>query len=517
MSRGVDRRRFLTGAAALAGLTVATRMPSAAAQVEAGSPFTLGVASGEPAPHGFLLWTRLARDPLNGGGMPNEPINVQWQVATDEAFSNVVKQGTFTAKPAFAHSVHVAVSNLPSNRWFFYRFRAQGFISRTGRTRTMPGLGSSPRDMQFAFVSCQDYQAGYYHAYDNLAQEDLDLVVHLGDYTYEYGPEQATSARLHSSDEVITLSDYRNRHAQYKTDLDLQEAHAAFPFVVTFDDHEVENNYADEIPEEGSNTPSRDAFLRRRAAAYRAYYEHMPLGTSSLPKGPDMRLYRRSQFGNLARFVVLDTRQYRTDQPCGDGIKDRCPEALAPSQTMTGPAQETWVKSELDNSKALWNLIGQQTMLAEYDFQAGPGELFNMDQWDGYVAARNRLLGFLLQRRPSNPVVLTGDIHSSWVHDLKSDFDNPSSTTVGTEFVGTSITSDFPPPFIAPIEAARPDNPHTKFFDGTFRGYVVCDLNRTRMKVDFRIVGDVKEPAPQPATTLATFEVQNGRPGAERV
>lgn len=347
--------------------------------------------------------------------------------------------------------------------------------------------------------------------------EDLDLVVHLGDYTYEYGPEQATSARLHSSDEVITLSDYRNRHAQYKTDLDLQEAHAAFPFVVTFDDHEVENNYADEIPEDGSNAPSRDAFLKRRAAAYRAYYEHMPLRTSSLPKGPDMRLYRRSQFGNLARFVVLDTRQYRTDQPCGDGIKDRCPEALAPSQTMTGPAQETWVKNELDNSKALWNLIGQQTMLAEYDFQAGPGELFNMDQWDGYVAARNRLLGFLLQRKPSNPVALTGDIHSSWVHDLKSDFDNPSSTTVGTEFVGTSITSDFPPPFIAPIEAARPDNPHTKFFDGTFRGYVVCDLNRTRMKVDFRVVGDVKDPAPQPATTLATFEVQNGRPGAERI
>jgi alkaline phosphatase D len=203
----------------------------------------------------------------------------------------------------------------------------------------------------------------------------------------------------------------------------------------------------------------------------------MPLRRSSLPQGPDMRLYRRFAYGDLAEFSILDTRQYRTDQPCGDGLKDRCAEALSESQTMTGPEQERWLKDGLGNSRALWNVIGQQTMLAEYDFNASPTtELFNMDQWDGYVAARNRLIGFLNRSRVSNPITLTGDIHSSWVHDLKTDFSDETSKTVGTEFVGTSITSEFPSEFLAPVAAALVDNPHTKYFDGSYRGYVRCDV-----------------------------------------
>lgn len=203
----------------------------------------------------------------------------------------------------------------------------------------------------------------------------------------------------------------------YKTDPNLQAAHAAFPWAVTWDDHEVDNNYADEIPEDDQ---SRQEFLLRRANVYQAYYEHMPLRRFSLPQKADMRLYRRLSFGKLAEFNILDTRQYRTDQPCGDNFKpSRCAEAFDPNATMAGQKQEQWLFQNLDKSQAQWNIIAQQTMLAKYDFDARPeSKLFNLDQWDGYVKARNRLLAFLDQRQPSNPVVITGDIHSSWVHDM---------------------------------------------------------------------------------------------------
>jgi len=507
-----DRRTFLAGAASLAGLAIASRVPSASALVEAGSPFTLGIASGDPRSTSVVLWTRLAVDPLNGGGMPNQDIAVKWQVASDEAFANIVKSGTTYAKPGFAHSVHVIVNDLRPGRWYFYRFRSGGFISRAGRTKTAPGASASPEALAFAFVSCQDWQAGYYPAYENLAAEDLDLVVHLGDYIYEYGPEPM-STRVHDGPETNSLTSYRNRHALYKSDTDLQEAHANFPWIVTFDDHEVDNNYADEIPEDDQ---TRDALLKRRANAYRAYYEHLPLRNAQLPQGPDMRLYRRARFGDLAEFSILDTRQYRSDQPCGDGIKERCAAALAESQTMTGPAQERWLLEGLATSPALWNFIAQQTILADVDFLAGPSEGYNMDQWDGYVAARNRIIAFLMHQRPSNPVVLTGDIHSSWVTDIKTNFADPSSPTVATEFVGTSITSDFPAAFIPVVEAAVAEQPHVKFFDGQYRGYVRCHLDRTRMRTDFRVVPTVQSPS-APVCTLATFEVESGTPGAQQV
>lgn len=227
-------------------------------------------------------------------------------------------------------------------------------------------------------------------------------------------------------------------------------------------------------------------------------------------------LYRRLGFGDLVELSVLDTRQYRSDQPCGDRPGVRCPAALDPAATMTGPEQERWLLEGLDRSRARWNVIGQQTMLAEFDVDARPGELFNLDQWDGYVAARNRILGFLNQRRPSNPIVLTGDIHSSWVHDLKADFADPASRTVGTEFVGTSISSDFPAQFIGPVTAALPDNPHTKFFNGAFRGYVRCDVTPRQWTSTFRVVDNALIPD-APTRTLATFTVEDGNPGAHQV
>ncbi len=309
-----------------------------------------------------------------------------------------------------------------------------------------------------------------------------------------------------------SLASYRNRHALYKTDPHLQAAHAAFPWVVVPDDHEVENNYAGLVSEDNVDPA---AFAVRRANAYRAYYEHMPLRVRSFPFGPFISLFRGLTFGHLAQFSALDTRQFRSDQPCGDNLQLRCPAALAPSQTMTGAEQEAWLLRRLDSSPARWNVIAQQTMFAQFDFLAGQGQLFNMDQWDGYVAARDRITSFLADRAPQNPVVLTGDIHSSWVHDIKRNFDDPASETVGTELVGTSISSDFPSAFIALVLAALRDNPHTKFFDGQYRGYVRCELTPEMWRADFRAVPTILDDQVD-AFTLASFIVADGQPGAVR-
>jgi alkaline phosphatase D len=514
LSTRTKRRTLLVGAGALAGLAIASQSRPVVAQSRFSAyPFSLGVASGDPLPDGVVLWTRLAPDPLNGGGMPSVNVPIQWQIATDENMRQVVLRGTAIATPEFAHSVRVVVSGLQPGRWYWYQFKVANEFSPIGRTRTAPALGSPVDQLNFAFASCQDWQNGFFPAFRRMAEEDLDFVVHLGDYIYEYGPDP-NGPRQHNGPEIVSLTDYRNRHALYKTDPSLQAVHAAFPWIVTWDDHEVENNYADEIPEENQ---SRQAFIRRRAAAYQAYYEHMPLRSFARPVGPDMQLYRRFTFGNLAEVNVLDTRQYRSDQPCGDGLGPRCDQALAATATMTGTEQERWLFEGLSQSRSRWNVIAQQTMLAQYNFDPRPGSsgAFNLDQWDGYVAARDRLLNFLQQRQPSNPVVITGDIHSSWVHDLKADFNNPSSATVGTEFVGTSISSDFPAQFIAPVTAALPGNPHTKFFDGAFRGYVRCNLNGDRWQSDYRVVSTILEPD-APISTLASFVVENGQPGAQR-
>ena len=514
LSNRYKRRSFLLGAGLLTGLAIASQWhPVLATPRFSAYPFSLGVASGDPLPDGIVLWTRLAPDPLNGGGMPAQNVEVQWQIALDENMRKVVKSGVALATPELAHSVHVDVRGLESERWYWYQFKVGNEVSPIGRTRTAAVFNSAIKQLNFAFVSCQDWENGYYTAYKHIADEELDLIVHLGDYIYEYAPEFG-KPRQHNSPEIITLADYRNRHALYKTDPNLQAAHAAFPWIVTWDDHEVENNYANLTPEENQ---SQQAFVFRRASAYQAYYEHMPLRESSLPQGVNAQLYRRFTFGNLAEFNVLDTRQYRTDQPCDDGLKPRCAQAFDKNATLTGSEQEQWLLKGLNQSQARWNVIAQQVMLAEYDFDGRPETgVFNLDQWDGYVAARDRLLRFLNLRKPSNPVVISGDIHSSWVHDLKVDFNQPTSATVGTEFVGTSISSDFPTSFIAPVQAALSDNPHTKFFDGAFRGYVRCKLTPERWQSDYRVVSTITEPNAK-VSTLASFLVQNGQPGAYQI
>jgi alkaline phosphatase D len=424
------RRRFLAGAAALGGLALGceptsgsrdrtfepmrTKSPEAE-PMDSASPFTLGVASGDPRPAGVVLWTRLAHEPMGGGTIPNSDLQVQWEVAEDDRFAKVAARGTAIASPRYAHSVHVTLNGLRPARWYWYRFRSGRHLSPVGRTRTAPAAAARLDRFRFAFASCQDYQAGLYTAYEHLADEDIDLVVHLGDYIYEYGVRSGDPVRRHEGPAVTDLQGYRTQHALYRSDPHLQHAQANFPWMVTWDDHEVANDYAGANAQDGQ--PPGD-FLARRAAAFRAYYEHMPLRRSSLPRGQDMRIYRRASFGDLVEISMLDTRQYRSDQPCGGAIQPLCAEALSESQTMTGPAQERWLLRNLDKSSARWNVIGQQTMLGRFKAGEGTDALFNMDAWDGYAAARARLLGFMAHRKTTNPVVITGDVHSSWVNDL---------------------------------------------------------------------------------------------------
>lgn len=509
MSSPIDRRRFL-GAAAGAGGGLALLMagfsnaPVAAQPRTGGNPFTLGVASGDPWPDGVVLWTRLAPDPLaadGSGGTDRRVVPVQWEVAEDAGFRRVVRRGIERATPELGHSVHAEVGGLRPSADYFYRFRAGPEISPVGRTRTAPDPRSSPRQLALALASCQSWVGGRYAAYRTMAGEDLDLVVHVGDYIYE-------------GRDTETLADFRLIHARYKTSPDLQAAHAAFPFVVTFDDHEIENNWAGPVSQpdgEASNDPARFAALR--AAAFQAYYEHLPLRRPARPRGASIDLYRRLTYADLAEFNVLDTRQYRDDQ-VNDGFPSGPldPRALDPARTLTGEAQQRWLFDGLGRSRARWNVLAQQTIMAYFDYDTGPPVRVNHDQWDGYVGSRQRVLEFLAARRPANPVVLTGDWHSSWVNDLKADFADPASETLATEFVGTSISSRCG--WAGAVAAAVPANPHVKFFDGSHRGYVRCHITPREWRSDYRVVASAADTA-SPATTLTSWSVENGRPGAQ--
>jgi alkaline phosphatase D len=514
----LTRRGFLVGAG-LAGAAVAFRPHRrAVAQPRFPStPFTLGVASGHPLPNGVVLWTRLAPEPLLGGGMPPEPVVVDWDVASDERFERTVQTGRARAVPQWAHAVHVEVQGLEPDRPYWYRFRVGNEVSPTGRTRTAPALGATPERLRFAFASCQHYEQGFFAAYRHVVEDDVDLVVHLGDYIYEssWGRDHV---RRHEGPEPITLDDYRARFALYKSDPDLQAAHAACPWLVTWDDHEVANDYADDRSE---TLDPREWFLARRAAAYQAYYEHMPLRRGAVPVGPHMRIFTRVSHGDLADFHVLDDRQYRSHQVCpragrgGSAVVEDCEARLDHHLTLLGDVQERWLMVNLERSRARWNVLAQQTLMAQLDRKVGPGQAFWTDGWDGCPAARRRLLQFLGQKKPANPLVIGGDVHSSWVADLKPDFDDPRSPTVATEFVGTSVTSQLGRTQ-AEQDAITRENPHVKFADVTRRGYVRVELTRGGARADFRGLEHVKSRDAR-AETIASYVVEDGRPGAQRV
>ncbi len=518
-----DRRQILVwgaGGGALAALGLA------GTRAARRHPFTLGVASGDPASDGFVIWTRLAPQPLapDGRGGIAGAVEVRWQVAADEAMRQVAAQGTAQADDRFAHSVHVEVAGLKPDRPYWYRFQALGERSPVGRARTAPLPGARLQHLRLAMASCSHFEKGFFSAYRHMAEEQPDLVLFLGDYIYEYseraGRDDARAVRRHDQAEEITdLSGYRRRYAQYKTDPDLQALHGAAPCLMTWDDHEVQNDYANRWSQNPGITEAD--FLRRRAAAYRAFYEHMPLRRRSIPNGPDMRVYDRLRFGDLAEFTVLDGRQYRSIQPCalpssrkGHVAPESCTERTDPGRTMLGLEQERWLYDGFNRASTRWTVIAQDLLVAPF-LQERDGVVGHFtDGWDGYPANRERMLAALAHSPARNPVFLGGDFHAFWTNDLKADFGDLRSRTIATEFVGTSITSDGPP--YEPFMKMMPENPHVKFFDSRVHGYVSIDLAPERMEARLRTISDRRDPRAG-VSTLKRYVVEDGKPGAVEI
>ena len=577
MTRAVTRRVLLRGIGSAAAVAATPCIVLGAPALLRGRPgdpaasdlFSLGVGSGDPTEDSVVLWTRLAPDPLNGGGMPQRPVQVKFKVALDRGMSQVVRAGHTLALPDAGHAVHVTVTDLAPNTWYWYRFESLGARSRIGRTRTFPAWYQQTQRMRFALVSCQNFAAGYYAAYRDMLSQQLDFVVHVGDYIYESGASSSPllPGRDHSGGEIFTLSDYRNRYAQYRLDSDLQNVHASLPFLCTWDDHEVDNNYAGATAEEGAPYVGAE-FAQRRRNGFQVYAESMALRPKNrllTPQGR-MRIHRELQFGSLANFYMLDTRQYRTDQPAEDGFGSTDADAVAiepvfgeklydasgieePGATLLGDAQEDWLSERLYFSRARWNVLAQQIMMMPWNLRAAGrkqieldatlpaaqkaailglidrvANLYNVDAWDGYADARRRLLSLVARSGARNPIVLGGDIHAAWAANLLQDFTAPAtSDMVAGEFVCTSITSTFLSPDPRPtdfiVRATLPDNPHIAHFNGLYRGYCICDVNQQRWRTMYRsVLGNLQDPSPLALVpqvnsvlgTDKTFELEAG-------
>jgi alkaline phosphatase D len=519
------RRLFLLDAARLAAATTAAT-PSlllAAPSNGAGYPFGLGVASGAPLPDSVILWTRILPNPLDATSSPRLAVPLRWEVAADDAFRTIVAKGSAIATPELAHSVRVNVVGLQPARWYWYRFLLGDAVSPVGRTRTAPAAGSMPDMLKLAVASCQHWEFGSYAAHRHIAAANPDLVAFLGDYIYEWGAYQLQHPqRAVRRDESFTLDDYRRRYAQYKSDVQLQAAHLVAPWIVTWDDHEVANDYAALRDERLSPT-----FAQRRAAAYQAFYEHMPLRLPPPKRFASVRLFQRLDWGRLARFHVLDDRQYRAVQACprpGAGGSSSvspasCPALRDPRRSMLGMEQEAWLEAGLRSSRARWNVLAQQTLMAQSSqipVTSAEGGRFWTDGWDGYPAARRRLLDTLVQTRAANPLVLGGDVHTFYATELRRDVMRPVSganPVVATEFVGTSITSSSRPQQRTDQYVAL--NPHIKYGRSDRRGWMLLELTPRETRTRFLGLDEVRD-ANSGQRVLAQFRVADGRAGVEQ-
>ncbi|MBF8194514.1 alkaline phosphatase D family protein [Nonomuraea sp. K274] len=505
---------MLTYATGVAGLIALGQVPGGAKDPTPAlraNPFTLGVSSGDPRQDGVVLWTRLATEPLADdgmGGMPSVPVPVRWEVAEDDGMRRVVRKGVFTARPELSHAVHVEVNGLRPGREYWYRFTVGDETSRTGRTKTAP----DPRwatEVSFAYASCQAWDAGFYTAYRDMAAQDLDLIGHLGDYIYENaigatGGQRRTPLSAAHNAPTMTLSQYRLRYALVNTDPDLQAARAVAPWFFAVDDHDVEDNWGSDRSPMGGPPEN---FLRRRAAAFRAYFENQPLRPSTLPTGPDMSLYQSIGYGRLATFHVLDERQFRSPA----NVTAR----LDPSRSMLGERQASWLLDSMGRSRSEWNIMANQVMMFQLDRLTDPGlQQLNPDTWDGYAAERDRLWAGITRRKVANPVVITGDAHVNCAAELKADFADPESPAVGVEFLGTSITSGGDgTDTSAGGQEWLAANPHLKFFNNQ-RGYIRCRVAKDTMRADYVVVDKVTTPGGT-ASVRKSFVVESGRPALQ--
>jgi len=515
----LDRRGLLRGATAMAALAatrpaLAQLAPDLALQQ---NPFTLGVASGDPRPDGMVLWTRLAPDPLAPmGGLPHVAQQVGWDIAEDDTFSRIVQSGTALARPELGFSVHVEVAGLAPSRPYWYRFHTRQATSPTGRTRTVPAADAMPDRFRLVSAGCQNWEHGHFTAWRHIAEEaELDAVFHYGDYIYESGARlpgsrgRVPSVRPHAGEETYALDDYRQRYAQYRGDPDLAAAHAAHPFIATFDDHEVDNNWAGASSEEDGSARHPilvppEIFALRKAAAFQAWYEAMPVRASVMPRGDVIRAHRRLRFGRLVSLHALDTRQFRDDQPCGDVTGPPCEAVTRPDAQMLGTAQETWLLDGLAQRPARWEILAQQVMMMCREL---PQDAISMDKWDAYPAARARLLAGLRERRVANAVVLSGDVHTAWAGSILGE----DGVAIATEFTAPSISSegDGSEAQNSTEEILR-RNPHIAFFNNR-RGYTLHEATAGRMETIFRALPYVSRPG-APREDKARFVLEHGRP-----
>ncbi|MET8398497.1 alkaline phosphatase D family protein [Streptomyces sp900116325] len=514
-SLSAPSRRTLVKAAAATAVVAPVLGAATSARAADGPAFLHGVASGDPLPDGILLWTRVtpAPDAVPGSGRGADTA-VRWEVAEDKEFARIVAQGSTVARAASDHTVKADVRGLAPATTYWFRFSAGdgGAVrSAAGRTRTAPPLGAATPGVRFGVVSCANWESGYFSPYRHLAaRADLDAVLHLGDYIYEYAsgsyPEAKYVVRPHEPrNEILTLADYRTRHGHYKTDTDLQTLHATHPVIAIWDDHEFANDAWSGGAE--NHTPGTEgAWADRAAGAKQAYFEWMPVRTST-----EGTVYRRLRFGNLADLHLLDLRTFRSQQSTiGNGSVDD------PDRTITGRAQLDWLKSGLAGSDATWKLVGTSVMISPVAFGSVPAHLLeplagllglpkeglavNVDQWDGYTDDRKELITHLRDRSITNTVFLTGDIHMAWANDVPVKAATyPLSASAATEFVVTSVTSDnlddilhVAPQTVSVLAAAavKAANRHVKWVDMDSHGYGVLDVTTERSQMDYYVVSD---------------------------
>jgi alkaline phosphatase D len=513
-------QRLGTGAAALAfaalfspRLSSDTR-PATAVRFDS-YPFKLGIASGQPRPDSVVIWTRLAPEPTQpSGGLPPAPVAVRWEVAEDAAFAKPVQHGEIDALPEHAHSVHVDVAGLAPGREYFYRFTCGEAISPIGRTRTAPAADAAVPRLRVALASCQHYEYGHYAVHREIAARELDCVVFVGDYIYENNLSPLLAVRRHEGPPPRTLDDYRRRHAHYKLDADLRAAHAAHPWILTWDDHEVLNDYA----ADHASDHDRPAFLQRRVAAYKAYFEHLPFSPLQLPQRHNMRVHDRYSFGRLADLWALDGRQFRSNQACNDDTHaggriltpQRCAELGDSGRTMFGLEQERWLTQGLTSTPRQWKLLAQGTQISPSGLDTPLGRTVYSDGWDGYPQARERLLRTVADARLGNVVCLGGDVHRHVAATLRLLPNDGHSPAVASEFVTSSITSKGLSD--AANLAMRWSNPDLLHARSDERGYALFDITPGRLECEFRAAAFPVEVAAR-LHTQARFVVESGQPG----
>jgi alkaline phosphatase D len=496
-----SRREILRGAQAVGVAAIAPRVLSGCGSDASSPTFGHGIASGDPLPDGVILWTRVTPK-------ASAPVSVTWVVATDPELENVAAMGQADTNADRDFTVKVDVRGLTAGQTYYYRFETMEGTSPIGRTRTAPAAGVARA--RFGVASCSSFAHGYFHAYRALAERaDLDAIIHLGDYIYEYGPNEYGSARRSEpAHEALSLADYRMRHAQYKRDPDLQEAHRQHPFIAVWDDHEVANN-ASRDGAENHDPATEGAWVDRKAAAMRAYAEWMPIREQA-----GGQIWRSLAWGDLADIIVLDTRLWGrvggTDQLLGP------PPPPDPARTLLGEDQAAWLEERIGMSTARWKLVGQQVLVA--NVFVSPGMLFNTDQWHGYPESRTRFLNFIRSSGVRDVVVLTGDIHTSWANELAIDSNDPTmydpatgAGAIAVELATPGITSPgLPPQFLGAVDAARQHNPHVRWFDLTRQGYMVLDVVPERVQGAWFLYADITQATGAQETFGAAWSVATG-------